>query len=123
MTQKQRTPAARLKLSPSHEHVRGVTAIPGEKFHHDAKIYSPATEACAKGRHAMTLGNEIHAAIARRDTRTLREMARVAHHQEAQMFLALLADIIDRRGKHGVQPEKESAASRSSQVAGQLKVA
>lgn len=71
----------------------------------------------------MTLGNEIHAAIARRDTTTLREMASVAQDQEAQMFLTLLADIVDRRRKHGVQPEKESAASRPSQAAGHLKVA
>ncbi len=71
----------------------------------------------------MTLGNEIHAAIARRDTTALRQMASVTHDREAQMFLTLLADIVDRRGKHGVQPEKESAASRPSQAASQLKVA
>ncbi len=71
----------------------------------------------------MTLGNEIHAAIARRDTTTLREMARVAHHQEAQMFLALLADIIDRHRKLGIQPQKKSAVSRPSQAAGGLNAA
>ena len=72
---------------------------------------------------AVTLGNEIHAAIARRDSMAVRQMASVTKDQEAQMFLVLLADIIDKHQKRGLQLEKKGSLSGSSQHCGQLTAA
>ncbi len=47
----------------------------------------------------MTVGDEIHAAIARHDATALRGMAKKTHDEETQMFLTLLADIIDQHLK------------------------
>jgi len=71
----------------------------------------------------MTVDNEIHAAIARHDTTALRRMAKEKQDQEAQMFLTLLADIIDRHLKQGVELKKKSPQLGSSQPAGQVTAA
>jgi hypothetical protein len=56
----------------------------------------------------MTWGEDINNAIARRDTTALRGMAEKAQREETQIFLKLLAGMIDRHLKQGVQLKKSA---------------
>jgi hypothetical protein len=56
----------------------------------------------------MTWGEDINNAIARRDTTALRGMAEKTQREETQVFLKLLAGMIDRHLTQGVQLKKSA---------------
>jgi hypothetical protein len=56
----------------------------------------------------MARGKDIHTAIELRDAAALRRMAEQAQRQETQIFLKLLAGMIDRNLTQGVQLTKSA---------------
>lgn len=59
----------------------------------------------------MDWGDDIHTAVARRDSTAIRRLAERARRKEVEMFLCLVAEMVERELQDTLQLKKKSAVA------------